>query len=40
MSPLSELLQSQTQLQQASEEFIERSIDYKIALQAYLNRCR
>ncbi len=40
MSPLSELLQAQTQLQQASEELIEKSIDYKIALQAYLNRCR
>lgn len=38
LSPLSELLQAQTQLRQAKESQIEQQINYRNALQAYLNR--
>lgn len=38
MSPLSELLQAQTQLQESSNEYIDQCIAYRTALQAYLNR--
>lgn len=38
MSPVSDLLQAQTQLQQCSDEYINQCIAYRTALQAYLNR--
>lgn len=38
MSPLSELLQAQSQLQDAQEKYIEKQIQYKIALELYRNR--
>ena len=37
MSPLSELLQAQSQLRQASDEYIDQCIAYRTALQAYLD---
>lgn len=40
MSPLSELLQAQSRLRQASDEYVDRSIDYRVALRAYLDLCR
>lgn len=39
LSPLSELLQAQTQLRQAADDYTEQSIGYAMALQAYLDRC-
>lgn len=39
LSPLSELLQAQSQLRQVSEEYIDQCIKYRTALQSYLNRC-
>lgn len=38
MSPLSDLLQAQTQLQQCSDEYVDQCIAYRTALQEYLNR--
>lgn len=38
MSPLSDLLQAQSQLQECSNEYIDQCIAYRTALQAYLNR--
>lgn len=39
LSPLSELLQAQTQLREAADDYTEQSIGYAMALQAYLDRC-
>lgn len=39
LSPLSELLQAQTSLREASDEYTEQRIGYVMALQAYLDRC-
>lgn len=36
--PLSELLTAETELRQSSEEYIDRCIDYSVALNAYLTR--
>ena len=38
MSPLSELLQAQTRLREAADEYTGQCINYRIALQAYLDR--
>lgn len=38
MSPLSDLLQAQSQLQECSNEYIDQCIAYRTALQAYLDR--
>ena len=38
MSPLSDLLQAQSQLQECSNEYIDQCIAYRTALQAYLNK--
>ena len=38
MSPLSDLLQAQSQLQQCADEYVDQCIAYRTALQAYLNR--
>lgn len=38
MSPLSELLQAQSQLQDAQEKLVEKKIKYKLALEMYRNR--
>ena len=40
LSPLSELLQAQTELRQATDTYVDRCIDYRKALQAYRNRTR
>lgn len=39
LSPLSELLQAQTSLREAADEYTEQRIAYVMALQAYLDRC-
>ena len=38
MSPLSDLLQAQTQLQQCSDEYIDQCISYRTTLQEYLGK--
>ena len=38
MSPLSELLQAQTRLQEAENDYIDQSINYVTALRSYLDR--
>lgn len=38
MLPVSDLLQAQTQLQEADNEYIDQSIEYVVALNAYLDR--
>lgn len=40
LSPLSEVLQAQTQLQQCSDAYTDQCISYRTALQAYLNRAQ
>ena len=38
MLPVSDLLQAQTQLQEADNEYIDQCIEYVVALNAYLDR--
>lgn len=38
LSPLSELLQAQSELRQATDMYVDKCIDYRKALQAYINR--